>query len=133
MIQSVCNALCEQIPEHCYILIETTGMEQGPVKFQDCSGHSGTIGKYDTTASSTLHIYLICIRPDMAYAAPIWSCSSSGVINELESVKKLTFTVYTNQWKTSYTNLLITLDIPGLIMRKRRLTLQLSFLYNIRT
>ena len=76
-----------------------------------------------------LKLYLSCIRPDLEYAAPVWSPHLKGQIEDIESVQKLALRVCCKSWDVHYQMLLSKSNIPSL--SKRRLFLCLSFLFNI--
>ena len=76
-----------------------------------------------------LKVYLSCIRPDLEYAIPAWDPHQQGLINSLEAVQKFAIRVCTKQWSSNYSVLLNAYGVPSL--RKRRLILKLSYLYNI--
>jgi len=76
-----------------------------------------------------LKLYLSCIRPDLEYAAPVWSPHLKGQIEDVESVQKLALRVCCKSWDVHYQMLLSKNNIPSL--SKRRLFLRLSFLFNI--
>ena len=75
-----------------------------------------------------LKLYLSCIRPDLEYAAPVWSPHKKCLIDALESVQKLALRICTRKWDTNYHVLLAANNIPSL--SKRRLLLRLCLLYN---
>ena len=77
------------------------------------------------TPSTMLQLYLSCIRPDL----PAWDPHQQGLINSLEAVQKFAMRVCTKQWSSNYNALLNAYGVPSL--RKRRLILKLSYLYNI--
>ena len=79
--------------------------------------------------ATMLKLYLSCIRPELEYAATVWSPHQKGQIDTLESVQKLALCVCFRNWDTNYHTLLSTNNIPSL--SKRRFFLRLSFLFNI--
>ena len=79
--------------------------------------------------ATMLKLYLSCIRPELEYAATVWSPHQKGQIDTLESVQKLALRVCFRNWDTNYHTLLSMNNIPSL--SKRRLFLRLSFLFNI--
>jgi len=76
-----------------------------------------------------LKLYFSCIRPDLEYAAPVWSPRLKGQIEDVESVQKLTLKVCCKSWDVHYQMLLSKSNISSLC--KRRLFLRLSFLFSI--
>ena len=81
------------------------------------------------TPPTMLQLYLSCIRPDLEYAVPAWDPYQQCLINSLEAVQKFAMRVCTKQWSSNYNALLNAYKVPSL--RKRRLILKLSYLYNI--
>ena len=81
------------------------------------------------TPSTMLQLYLSCIRPDLEYAVPAWDPHLQCLINSLEAVQKFAMRVCTKQWSSNYNAVLNAYGVPSL--RKRRLILKLSYLYNI--
>ena len=81
------------------------------------------------TPPTMLKLYLSCIQPDLEYAIPAWDPHQHGLINSLEAVQKFAMRVCTKQWSSNYSALLNAYGVPSL--RKRRLILKLSYLYNI--
>ena len=51
-------------------------------------------------------LYLSCIRPELEYAATVWSPHQKGQIDTLESVQKLALRVCFRNWDTNYHTLL---------------------------
>ena len=82
----------------------------------------------NANTATLLKLYLSCIRPDLEYAAPVWSPHQKGQIDDLESVQKLALRICTRKWDTNYHDLLAANNIPSL--SKRRLFLRLCLLYN---
>ena len=81
------------------------------------------------TPPTMLQLYLSCIRPDLEYAVPAWDPHQLGLINSLEAVQKFAMRVCTKRWSSNYNALLNAYRVPSL--RKRRLILKLSYLYNV--
>ena len=63
------------------------------------------------------------------YEVPAWDPNQQGLINSLEAVQKFAMRVCTKQWSSNYNALFNAYGAPSL--RKRRLILKLSYLYNI--
>ena len=72
--------------------------------------------------SSTNYIYH-CIRPELEYAATVWSHHLKGQIDTLESIQKLALCLCFRKQDVNYHTLLSTNNIPSLY--KRRLLLRL--------
>ena len=75
-----------------------------------------------------LKLYLSCIRPELEYAATVWSPRQKGQLDTLESVQKLALCVCFRNWDTNYHTLLSMHNIPSL---SKRVFLRLCFPFNI--
>ena len=81
------------------------------------------------STASMLQVYLACIRPDLEYAAPVWSPHQQGLKDQIEGVQKLALKICTKQWTTSYSTLLTLTRVPSL--EKRRQILKLCYIFKI--
>jgi len=70
-----------------------------------------------------------CIRPDLEYAAPVWSPHLKGQIEDVESVQKLALRVCCKSWDVP--TKCFSLKTISQVYLKRGLFLHLSFLFNI--
>ena len=81
------------------------------------------------STASMLQVYLACIRPDLEYAAPVWSPHQQGLKDQIEGVQKLALKICTKQWTTSYSTLLTLTRVPS--SEKRRQILKLCYIFKI--
>ena len=79
------------------------------------------------STASMLQVYLACLRPDLEYAAPVWSPHQQGLKDQIEGVQKLALKICTKQLTTSYSTLLTLTRVPSL--EKRRQILKLCYIY----
>ena len=61
-----------------------------------------------------LKLYLSCIRPDLEYAAPVWSPHLKGQMEDVESVQKLTLSVCCKTWDIAFREQHLVVHIPTL-------------------
>ena len=75
------------------------------------------------------HLYLLLIRPHLEYACTVWDPFLQKDIQLLEKVQTFAEKVCTKQWNWSYEELLHTLQLPSLQVRRKRMKLVLLYKY----
>ena len=74
------------------------------------------------------HLYLLLIRPRLEYACTVWDPFLQKDIQLLEEVQKFGAKVCkAKQWNWSYEELLHTLQLPSLQVRRKRMKLVLLY------
>ena len=69
------------------------------------------------------------VRPHLEYATVVWDPHLQKDINKLEKVQTFALRMCTKNWTADYDSLLTSCNLPSL--KKRRLFLKLSFLYQL--
>ena len=75
------------------------------------------------------HLYLLLIRPHLEYACTVWDSFLQKDIQLLEKVQTFAAKVCTKQWNWSYEELLHTLQLLSLQVRRKRMKLILLYKY----
>ena len=85
---------------------------------------------YQHSSTDTLkQLYISSVRPHLEYAAAVWDPYLQKDINKLEKVQAFALRMCTKNWTADYDSLLTSCNLPSL--KKRRLFLKLSFLYQL--
>ena len=85
---------------------------------------------YQHSNTDTLkQLYISSVRPHLEYAAAVWDPHLQKDINKLEKLQTFALRMCTKYWTADYDSLLTTCNLPSL--KKRRLFLKLSFLYQL--
>ena len=89
---------------------------------------TNTMKQYADT-NTMKHLCLLLIRPHLEYACTVWDPFLQKHIQLLEKVQKFAAKVCTKQWHWSYEELLHTLQLPSLQVRRKRMKLVLLYKY----
>ena len=85
---------------------------------------------YQHSNTDTLkQLYMSSVRPHLEYATAVWDPHLQKDINKLEKVQTFALRMCTKNWTADYDSLLTSCNLPSL--KKRRLFLKLSFLYQL--